>query len=113
MKSPLADSVFAGVSSPEELFSRLSKVCADQGRFKGVQLTCSIRYPASILCFIEAEEGQATTLANGLGGLVFGFHTVLLTVPVAGNFQCTRRGEGKPLAWDCELCRHRHAGKSP
>lgn len=91
------------------LFARLDEICAGHGRFKSVQLTCSISYPESILCFVESEEGKASTMANVVGGKVFGFHTVLLTVPVTGAFQCARRGAGRPLVWDCELCRY-HSG---
>lgn len=103
----MVDSIFADIASPEDLFSRVADRCTEPNMLKSVHLACSTGNPESILCFAEVGSGNASVLAALIGGQVFGFHTVLVTIPVVREFQCARRGVDIVLSWDCELCRYR------
>lgn len=76
------------VRTPEQVAERLRQICQKHGQVKSVALTCT-HENGTLFAMIEME-GHASTAANALGGIVFGTHTVCVSLPLPAGFRCDK-----------------------
>lgn len=70
----------------------------------GIELICSPTNSASTLCFIDIDRAVVDRARDHLGGQIFGYDALALTLPIAPRFSCTQRHDGVPLLQQQCIC---------
>ena len=81
----------AQLSSPEAIRQHVALSLPDNALVRGVSLFCTAEHDSHVLCLIDVDGVSASSAAVSIKGQPFGFSSVVVTMPVAGEFVCRQR----------------------
>ncbi len=94
---------FSEILSPEEILQKLMDLTKPFPGVGGIRLLCQERAPDSIVCVIDANQ-YCWALADAIGGFLYGGKPARTIAPLAAEFHCAGRHEGKLISAFCAKC---------
>lgn len=90
---------------PAELHQTLTDLCREFGEVLNISLLCSGQNPGSTMCVIDfiPDNPNIGHCAYTLGGRVFGFSSIILSLKLAEGFGCVRGYPSESPACSCAL----------
>ncbi|MBI4291004.1 MAG: hypothetical protein HY661_05935 [Betaproteobacteria bacterium] len=94
---------FSEILSPEEILRTLMDLAKPFPGVREIRLLCQERAQDSIVCVIDASQ-YSWALADAIGGFLYGGKPARTIAPLAAEFRCAGRHEGKLKSAFCAKC---------
>lgn len=94
---------FSEILSPEEILKKLADLTKPFPDVREIRLLCQKGAQNSIVCVIDANQ-HSWAVADAIGGFLFGGRPARNIVPLAAEFRCAGRPDGKLISGFCAKC---------
>jgi hypothetical protein len=95
---PPADPAISAISNPQELREWFVSQLPPGAEITSLGFFCTSDLSDRVLCLVGYRNAQPGAVAKALGGQMFGFDSVVVSLPLGKQFKCSFRKDGERLS---------------